>query len=141
MRRRDLLVLRQTAGHALDRHKRGVREQMEAVEALEGALARIDRETRDERLASEGDARCALLMPHYLQEQRVRHERLAGDLAAGREELDRRVQAAHEQWLEIKRYDEMIERALKLERAEAARRENAFSDWLGERQHARARHG
>jgi hypothetical protein len=43
---RNLLVLRRVASHALDRQKRAIREQTEAVETLEGALARIDRETK-----------------------------------------------------------------------------------------------
>jgi hypothetical protein len=125
----------------LDRQKRVVQEQMEAVEALEAALAGLDGETAAERGRSEHDVRCALLLPGYLQEQRVRRDRLGADLVAAQGELERRVQAAHELWLETRRYDEMLERMAKRERAETARRENAFIDWLGEMRHASARRG
>jgi hypothetical protein len=139
MRRRDIDVLRRVANHALDRDRQAVREQTEAVEALEAAVERIERESEGERALAQGDPRRTLLLPDYLQEQRTRRERLLSDIAVAREELDRWLRAAHERWLEVRRYDEMLARIAAAERIEAARREAAFLDWLAERQHARAR--
>ncbi|MEK0084982.1 hypothetical protein [Benzoatithermus flavus] len=139
MRRRDVEMLRRVASHALDRKRQAVREQTEAVDVLEAAMARIEQESADERGRAEGDPRSMLLLPDYLEEQRSRRHRLAADLAAAREELDRRVRAAHEAWLEVRRLDEMLARIEAAGRAALARREATFLDWLAERQHARVR--
>lgn len=139
MRRRDVEMLRRVASHVLDQKRQAVREQTEAVDVLEAATVRIEQESADERGRAEDDPRSMLLLPDYLEEQRSRRHRLAADLAAAREELDRRARAAHEAWLEVRRLDEMLARIEAAERVSLARREAAFLDWLAERQHARVR--
>jgi hypothetical protein len=139
MRRRDIAMLRRVAGHTLDERRQAAREQSEAVDALEAAIARIEQEEGQERGRAPEEIGRLLLLASYLEEQRSRRDRLAADLAAARAELDRRLKAAQEAWLETRRYDEMLARIDAAERVATARREAAFLDWLAERQHARAR--
>ena len=141
MRRRDIEMLQRVAGQALDRARQAAQEQAQAVSALEAAVARVDAACAEERGRAEQDAAGFLMLAAYLDEQRSRRDRLASDLAAAQAELDRRLRATHEAWLEARRYEEMLARIDAAERIAQARREAAFLDWVAERQHARAERG